>query len=199
MMDMKLVVAALTAVTLVSSSCVRADAQSAHTATTPSAPSTTATTTTTTPPAVVPAGPLGVVLTEFERLHQDLARDSAANLAAIVGRLTPASDALTAAGHPQAAAIAAGVTALSAALPAAGAGVTADLKVVRVAFGQLSRGVVGAIAADPTLQVGRFLYQCPMAKGYQRWVELKPRMENPYMGSRMLECGSAVVAWTVDG
>ena len=194
MVDMKLVVAALTAVTLVSSSCIRADAQSAHAATTPSTPSTT---TPSTPPAVVPAGPLGVVLTEFERLHQDLARDSAANLAAIVGRLTPASDALTAAGHPQAAAIAAGVTALSAALPAAGA--TADLKVVRVAFGELSRGIVGAIAADPTLQVGRFLYQCPMAKGYQRWVELKPRMENPYMGSRMLECGSAVVAWTVDG
>ena len=194
MMDMKLVVAALTTATIMSSSCVRADSHGSPAATTAT---TTTTTTPSTAPAVVPAGPLGVVLTEFERLHQDLARDSAANLAAIVGRLTPASDALTAAGHPQAAAIAAGVTAFSAALPAAG--VTADLKVVRVAFGELSRGVVGAIAADPTLQVGRFLYQCPMAKGYQRWVELKPRMENPYMGSRMLECGSAVVAWTVDG
>ena len=194
---MRFVVAALTALVL-SSSCAKAEGQNhgthpgtAPTATTPTTP------TPSTPPAVVPPGPLGVVQTEFEAIRADLAKDSAAGLAQSLERLKPAVEALTAAKHPQAQALATGIAALTASLPKDGAAI--EVKAVRVAYGELARAVVAVIAADPALQAGRFLYECPMARGYKRWVELKPRMENPYMGSRMLECGSAIVAWGVEG
>ena len=66
---------------------------------------------------------------------------------------------------------------------------------VRVAYGDLSRAVVAIIATDASLMQGRFLFECPMAKGYKRWVQVKPEMENPYMGQRMLACGSSVASW----
>ncbi len=74
-----------------------------------------------------------------------------------------------------------------------------DLVKARAAFGELSRAVVAVVAADPSLQPGRFLFQCPMAKGYQRWVQLEEKMANPYMGKRMLECGEVVSVWKVEG
>lgn len=61
---------------------------------------------------------------------------------------------------------------------------------VRKAYGEVSRHVVALLAADPALQQGRFLFECPMAQGYQKWVQLEKRMQNPYMGKRMLECGA---------
>ncbi|HET9450698.1 MAG TPA: efflux RND transporter periplasmic adaptor subunit, partial [Aggregicoccus sp.] len=43
---------------------------------------------------------------------------------------------------------------------------------------------------DPRLQEGWALYSCPMTKGFNRWVQAPGPLSNPYMGERMLACGS---------
>lgn len=62
---------------------------------------------------------------------------------------------------------------------------------VRRTFGELSRHLVALLVLAPRLQSGRFVFQCPMAQGYQKWVQTKSQVNNPYMGTRMLTCGSA--------
>lgn len=65
----------------------------------------------------------------------------------------------------------------------------------RLAFGEVSRGLVGLLAARPELRAGRYVFECPMASGYKKWVQTTDKMSNPYMGKRMLECG-AESAWS---
>ncbi len=67
---------------------------------------------------------------------------------------------------------------------------TEDVAEVRKTFGQVSESVVALLAAEPSLQKGRHLFECPMAEGYKKWVQLGETVSNPYMGSRMLECGA---------
>lgn len=67
---------------------------------------------------------------------------------------------------------------------------TQEVAEVRTAFGQVSKSVVALLAAEPSLQKGRHLFECPMAEGYKKWVQLSETISNPYMGSRMLECGA---------
>ena len=66
-----------------------------------------------------------------------------------------------------------------------------DLKTARSGFGTLSGGVVTRVKLDPALQTKWKLYQCPMAKGYQFWLqpEKEGTVKNPYMGSAMQTCG----------
>lgn len=66
-----------------------------------------------------------------------------------------------------------------------------EIEAARIAFGELSRHVVALLEADPKLRDGRHLFECPMAKGYEKWVQNKPAIDNPYMGKSMPECGSA--------
>lgn len=61
---------------------------------------------------------------------------------------------------------------------------------VRKAYGEVSRAVVALIHAAPSLRQGRHLFQCPMAQGYDKWVQTSPELKNPYMGTRMPKCGS---------
>lgn len=68
----------------------------------------------------------------------------------------------------------------------------ADRDAVRKNFGEVSRHVVQLVSQSPELQKGRHLFECPMAQGYQRWVQLDPAMMNPYMGKKMLQCGTTV-------
>ena len=140
-------------------------------------------------------------MTRYEALRAALADDNAAGAVADLDVLRTAVAALVADKAAGAADLDKGVVGLTAAAStkdAAGA-VVVDIKAVRLAFGELSRGVVAVVAADPALQAGRFLFECPMARGYQRWVQSTPAMMNPYMGKRMLECGSAISAWRVEG
>lgn len=65
-----------------------------------------------------------------------------------------------------------------------------DLEGARKAFGELSRPTVALIAAEPELAKGRHVFECGMAKGYQKWVQTNQTVENPYMGTKMLACGS---------
>ena len=76
------------------------------------------------------------------------------------------------------------------------AGAASDVDAARRAFGDLSRSIVAVIAADPALRQGRRVYECPMAPSYKKWVQKGDKMENPYMGTKMLECGSETT-WDV--
>jgi hypothetical protein len=65
----------------------------------------------------------------------------------------------------------------------------------RRTFGDLSRAVVSLLSEHSVLARGRHVFQCPMAQGYQKWVQTNEKLENPYMGGRMLRCGSSS-EWT---
>ncbi len=65
-----------------------------------------------------------------------------------------------------------------------------DVEKARVAFGDVSRQFVALLVADPSLQKGLYIYECPMAEGYQKWIQRTARLANPYMGKKMLECGA---------
>ncbi len=66
-----------------------------------------------------------------------------------------------------------------------------DLAALRKQFGEVSKEIVALVAEMPALQEGRHVFVCPMAQGYQKWVQREEKMANPYMGKKMLECGSA--------
>ncbi len=61
----------------------------------------------------------------------------------------------------------------------------------RKAYGEVSKHVIGLLVAFPSLTEGRFVFQCPMATGYKKWVQTSEQLSNPYMGQRMLACGGA--------
>ena len=65
-----------------------------------------------------------------------------------------------------------------------------DPDAVRKAFGEVSRSVVALLAAEPSLREGLNIFECSMAQGYQKWVQKTETIENPYMGSQMLACGT---------
>lgn len=65
-----------------------------------------------------------------------------------------------------------------------------EIDAARLTFGEVSKHLVGLVAAEPELQRDRYVFECPMAKGYKKWVQTKTALENPYMGKKMLECGS---------
>ncbi len=69
-----------------------------------------------------------------------------------------------------------------------------DPGAVRKAFGKVSRDVIALVGADATLSEGWRVYECSMTEGYGKWIQTTDKIANPYMGSRMLECG-AEVAW----
>ncbi len=68
----------------------------------------------------------------------------------------------------------------------------ADLAAARVAFGDASKALITRLAGDAALAKGVIVYRCPMTKTYKKWVQLAGPMANPYMGQRMLHCGSKV-------
>lgn len=86
------------------------------------------------------------------------------------------------------------VQAIASAAEALAATAASDAGALRRAFGEVSRPVVGLLTAEPKLAEGRHLFECPMADGFQKWVQTNDKISNPYMGKRMLACGSAV-AW----
>ena len=65
-----------------------------------------------------------------------------------------------------------------------------DLESARKSFGEVSRNLVGALQAEPSLGSGRHIYKCPMVKGgYGIWIQTSKEISNPYMGKTMLRCG----------
>lgn len=143
--------------------------------------------------AVVPAGALGDVLAGYEALRRALADDDVSGVVATATKLQPSAQTLVTEQKPGAADIAKGLAGLQK------LGDAPDVNAARLAFGDLSKGVVAAVSADATLQPGRHLFSCPMARGYQRWVQVTPSMANPYMGKKMLQCGETLTSWKAEG
>lgn len=136
-------------------------------------------------PAVEGAS-VDAVLGAYESIRALLARDETAGVAEKAGSLETAARGAAgrSSGH-----VGARLVALA---NAAGTlkGKAESLGEARKAFGEVSKQVVALISADPALQKGRHVFECPMAKGYKKWVQTKGEIENPYMGKEMLECGS---------
>ncbi len=51
------------------------------------------------------------------------------------------------------------------------------------------RHVVALLVAEPSLQKGQYIFECPMAQGDNKWVQTNAKISNPYMEKKMLECG----------
>ena len=67
-----------------------------------------------------------------------------------------------------------------------------DVAAMRGGFGDVSREVVGLMEMSPGTAKGQHVFECPMAKGYKRWIQPSAELANPYMGTEMLGCGSEV-------
>ena len=65
-----------------------------------------------------------------------------------------------------------------------------DLASARAAFAQVTLHLVALAEMDPELAAGWFIFRCPMVEGFAKWFQPTETLENPYMGLRMLECGS---------
>lgn len=69
-----------------------------------------------------------------------------------------------------------------------------DVEAQRLAFGELSKLVIALLIDWPEAAAKYHVFECPMAKGFNRWVQPDAELANPYMGTKMLECGSEVHA-----
>jgi hypothetical protein len=65
----------------------------------------------------------------------------------------------------------------------------------RLQFGKVSEPLIAFLSSQPELAEGRFVFECPMAKGYPKWVQASEPLSNPYMGTEMASCGTAT-SWT---
>ena len=125
-------------------------------------------------------------LVYYEEIRAALARDD--------GSEVPANALLLAKAAEQAAAgsndTRAELEELGATAEKLGAIPNSEIRSLRRAFGEVSRAVVSLIVADESLANDRYIFRCPMARGYKKWVQTSAELENPYMGSRMLRCGA---------
>lgn len=65
-----------------------------------------------------------------------------------------------------------------------------DAEGVRKSFGEVSKHLVSALSEDAEAAKGLHVFECPMAQGYEKWVQPAEQISNPYMGKSMPECGS---------
>jgi Cu(I)/Ag(I) efflux system membrane fusion protein len=128
----------------------------------------------------------------YEALRATLARDSLEGLAPAADRVATALRGHDGEPEPTASQLAAAASA------AAGLSRASSLEEARAAFAELSRQLVALASADARLREGLHLFECPMAKGYGRWLQPGATIDNPYMGQAMLSCGNAAV-WQQPG
>lgn len=67
-----------------------------------------------------------------------------------------------------------------------------DVAAARIAFGEVSKPVVALVTEVDEAHDRYHVFECPMASGYNRWVQREAKMANPYMGTQMLECGTEI-------
>ena len=127
---------------------------------------------------------LQAVLTQYETLRAAFAEDRLADVPALAGALESGiQTAQTHAGQDIAASL---KTMLQDLQPLKAEGTPDTL---RRHFGDVSLWVVTILTARTSLQRGRHIFECPMAQGYEKWVQVTDSIENPYMGGAMLRCG----------
>jgi len=68
-----------------------------------------------------------------------------------------------------------------------------DIAEMRDFFGALSKHII-EYQKHYTASRDRepYIFSCPMAPGYGKWLQKDPEIKNPYMGKAMLGCGSPV-------
>ena len=66
-----------------------------------------------------------------------------------------------------------------------------DIAAARHAFSSLNEALFAVATADSRLQEGWRSFECPMVDEFPKWFQRGAALENPYMGKRMLTCGSA--------
>lgn len=129
------------------------------------------------------------VMKPYEECRGLLAADKADGIATCAGAIATAAkagEAKAAAETKEHFATVAGAAEALAKAPAE------DVAAVRLAFGEVSQPIVALLTAVPTAAKDYHVFECPMAKGYKRWAQTDKQMANPYMGTRMLECGKEV-------
>lgn len=137
-------------------------------------------------PAAAQPESVAAVFNHYEEARALLASDKTEGLAAAAEEIGQSANAAKADVNEGAAAHLGMVAGEAAKLAAA----TDDIAKARLAFGEVSRHLVQAAAADPSLAAGRVALHCPMAEGYQHWIQNNAEVSNPYMGTAMLACGS---------
>ncbi len=65
-----------------------------------------------------------------------------------------------------------------------------ELSSLRESHAELEHFRVFLAQTTPSLQNNWQVYSCPMVDGFSRWVQREGALENPYMGSAMLSCGT---------
>jgi Cu(I)/Ag(I) efflux system membrane fusion protein len=127
------------------------------------------------------------VLDEYEAVRKKLAADDGSGIAdaakKIASTATDAEKSASGDAKAQLAALGKAATALGEE--------KGDIEAVRLAFGEVSKALVAMLAGNDSLREGQHLFECPMAKGYKKWIQPSDKLENPYMGKKMLTCGGA--------
>lgn len=141
------------------------------------------------------AGGVRQLLDRYFYLSQSLAEDDLDQAAAAFAALGQAAWGLSQqARQKQATALATMAEQISSHVDQVTARPPEDLKEARVHFGRISRKTIELLAENggPAL-FGEdvFLFRCGMAKvGYENWLWWSDEKLNPYMGQKMLDCGS---------
>jgi hypothetical protein len=64
-----------------------------------------------------------------------------------------------------------------------------DLREARSEFRQMSEGIIAIVKSQPQLKGDLSIYRCPMAKGFNQWMQTADSPRNPYFGKKMVSCG----------
>ena len=129
---------------------------------------------------------LRAALDRYEAIRSSLAADRADGVASAAKKLSQSAKA-AAANVP--AKLKPHVNALANSAGKLAAHTSKDLEVLRTGFGEVSRHMVALLASEPALRKDHHVFECPMAKGYKKWVQKTAEISNPYMGKKMLQCG----------
>ncbi len=122
----------------------------------------------------------------YEAVRAQLARDDLEGLGPRAEEMASALQhaAQAAGGHPAAEQLQRGAEAASL------LGATEEIDVARQRFSAVSEALIALAASEPRLQKDWHLFECPMVRGFNQWLQRETSLENPYMGQRMLACGT---------
>lgn len=141
--------------------------------------------------ARAPSEAAASVLDAYESIRADLASDqepAASRYAELASAARRATDDYEGTAHES-------LIELANAADAAADEPPTGLPDARLQFGKISEPLIAFLSSQPELAEGRFVFECPMAKGYPKWVQTSEAVSNPYMGTEMASCGAAT-AWT---
>ena len=140
-------------------------------------------------PVAVPAelaGKMGELLALYEGIRAALARDSQEGVTAAAVSLGQLAGEVQAIAPAELQELVSSIEWAAAPLE----GGDASIETNRTQFGELSKAFVTLLAAAPSLAQGQHVFECPVAPGFKKWVQPTTKIQNPYMGTKMLACGS---------